>query len=99
MSAFVNRTTAMAPKRPGWRARFGEWLPILVIAPSLAASFVYVFVFSFWTLYISLSDSTLLPSYGFVGLKAYFDLWANQRWHVAYGNLFFFSAFYVVLAL
>jgi glucose/mannose transport system permease protein len=89
----------MAPERPGWRARFGGWLPILVIAPSLVASFVYVFVFTLWTLYISLSDSTLLPSYGFVGLKAYFDLWSNQRWHIAYGNLFFFSAFYVVLAL
>lgn len=89
----------MAPKRPGWRARFGGWLPILVIAPSLVASFVYVFVFTLWTLYISLSNSTLLPSYGFVELKPYFDLWSNQRWHIAYGNLFFFSAFYVVLAL
>ena len=72
---------------------------MLVIAPSMLASFIYVFVFTGWTLYISLSNSTLLPSYGFVGLKPYFELWSNQRWKIAYGNLFFFSAFYVVLAM
>ncbi len=82
---------------------FGEklrrWVPIMVLAPSLIASFVYVFVFSGWTLYISLSDSTLLPTYGFRGLQPYMDLWANRRWGVAYSNLFFFSAFYVAAAM
>ncbi len=75
------------------------WTPRLVIAPSALASFVYVFVFTLWTLYISLSNSTLLPTYQFVGLKPYFELWSNRRWEIAYGNLFVFSAFYVVLAL
>jgi len=98
MSAIADPSSA-PPARPSWRARLGAWTPFLVLAPSLAASFVYVFVFTFWTLYISLSNSTLLPSYGFVGLKPYFDLWSNQRWRIAYGNLFFFSGFYVVLSL
>ena len=97
--AFISRSTGIAPERPGWRARLAEWAPILVIGPSILASFVYVFVFTGWTLYISLSNSTLLPSYGFVGLKPYFELWSNQRWKIAYGNLFFFSAFYVVIAM
>ena len=99
MTLYAKTATALEPARPGWRARLGAWTPFLVIAPSLAASFVYVFVFSGWTLYISMSDSTLLPSYGFVGLQPYFDLWSNARWKIAYGNLFYFSAFYVVLAL
>ena len=30
-----------------------------------------------WTLYISLSNSSLLPTYSFVGLKPYYDLWSN----------------------
>ena len=90
---------ASTPVRRSWRTRLGDWTPALVLVPSLLASFVYVFVFTFWTLYISLSNSTLLPSYGFVGLKPYFDLWSNQRWRIAYGNLFFFSGFYVVLSL
>jgi len=81
---------------PGWRERFSRLLPFLVLAPSLAASFLYVFVFTGWTLYISLSDSSLLPSYGWVGLENYADLWASRRWNVAYRNLFLFSAFYVL---
>ena len=79
--------------------RWSAWTPRLVIAPSAIASFVYVFVFTAWTLYVSMSNSTLLPTYRFVGFKPYFELWSNQRWGIAYGNLFFFSVFYVLLAL
>jgi len=81
---------------PGWGERISRWVPFLVLAPSLAASFLYVFVFTGWTLYISLSDSSLLPSYGWVGLENYADLWASRRWNVAYRNLFLFSGFYVL---
>ncbi len=99
MSSFANRTDSLSPAKPTWRARLGQWTPFLVLTPSLLASFVYVFVFTGWTLYISMSNSSLLPSYDFVGLKPYFELWSNQRWNIAYGNLLFFSAFYVVLTL
>ena len=99
MTLFAKTTTAMEPGAPGWRARAAALTPLLVIAPSLIASFVYVFVFCGWTLYISLSDSSLLPTYGFVGIRPYIELWSNVRWKIAYGNLFFFSGFYVVLSL
>jgi glucose/mannose transport system permease protein len=79
--------------------RLKRWVPILVLAPSIVASFIYVFVFTGWTLYISFSDSTLLPSLGWRGLQNYADLWANRRWGVAYSNLFFFSTFYVLTAM
>src|SRR5271165_6954979 len=84
------------------RSRMGglsSWIPALVIAPSAIASFVYVFVFTAWTLYVSMSNSSLLPTYEFVGLKPYFELWSNQRWQIAYSNLFLFSVFYVILSL
>ncbi|RWC65763.1 MAG: sugar ABC transporter permease [Mesorhizobium sp.] len=74
----------------------GSAMPLLVLGPSLVASFVYVFVFTGWTLYISLSNSSLLPTYGFVGLDNYASLWANRRWNIAYNNLFLFSGFYIV---
>ena len=99
MTLFAKTTTAMEPETPGWRTRLAAWTPFLVIAPSLVASFVYVFVFCGWTLYISMSNSSLLPSYGFVGIQPYIDLWSNLRWKIAYSNLFFFSGFYVVLAM
>ena len=79
-----------------WRDRLADAVPVLVIAPSLAASFVYVVVFVVWTLYISMSNSGLLPSYGFVGLENFVSLWANKRWNQSYSNLLFFSGFYVV---
>src|ERR1700721_2597137 len=83
----------------GFRETLGAWAPRMAIAPGAIASLVYVFGFTLWTLYISVSNSTMLPTYKFVGLKPYFDLWSNQRWKIAYGNLFYFSAFYVVLCL
>lgn len=79
-----------------WRGRLANAVPFLVLAPSLIASFIYVFVFAVWTLYISLSNSSLLPTYGFVGFENYESLWANRRWNVAYTNLFLFSGFYIV---
>jgi len=99
MSNAALRAGAALPQPARWRERLTEWTPRLVLAPSLIASFVYVFLFTFWTLYVSVSNSSLLPTYGFVGLKPYFELWSNQRWAIAYGNLFFFSGIYVVLSL
>ena len=95
----IELTRPNSPPALSWRERIAPAIPFLVLLPSLAASFVYVFVFAGWTLYLSLSNSTLLPSYGFVGLANYHSLWANRRWNIAYTNLFLFSAFYIVGAM
>jgi len=95
----AGRNPASAAPGPTWRERLARISPILILAPSLAASFIYIFVFTIWTLYISLSNSSLLPSYGFVGLDNYASLWSNRRWNIAYSNLFFFSGFYIVGAM
>ena len=92
VSAVPAATTA---ERGSLRAWLSAHTPQLVLAPSLLGTFVYVFLFSAWTLYISMTDSTLLPSYNFIGLDAYVRLWSNHRWQVAYTNLFFFGTFYV----
>jgi glucose/mannose transport system permease protein len=84
---------------PTFRERLGRALPIIVLAPSLLASLIYVFGFALWTFYISLSNSSLLPSYRFVGFGHYATLWANTRWKIAYTNLFLYSGLYVVLAI
>jgi glucose/mannose transport system permease protein len=85
--------------RPPLRDRLGEWLPLALLLPSLLASFIYVFVFTAWTFYISLSDSSLLPSYNLVGFENYVSLWSSRRWNIAYSNLFLFSFFYVLGAM
>jgi glucose/mannose transport system permease protein len=84
---------------PSLRERLQRATPLIVLAPSLIASFIYVFVFTIWTFYISLSNSTLLPTYDFVGFEHYVSIWANQRWIIAYSNLFLFSALYVVFSI
>ena len=90
------RTAATTAPPAGWRVRLGNITPQLILAPSLFCSFVYIFLFSAWTFYISLSNSSLLPSYDFVGFEHYVSLWQNRRWNIAYTNLFFFSILYVL---
>jgi len=92
----MSSTSMAAVHGRSWRERLAAAVPVLVIAPSLAASFLYVIVFAVWTLYISMSNSSLLPSYGFVGLDNFASLWANKRWNQSYTNLFLFSGFYVI---
>jgi glucose/mannose transport system permease protein len=87
-----------SPATP-WRQQLAAWTPVLLVAPSLGASLIYVFGFTLWTLWISLSSSTLLPQYDFAGLKAYVELWSSQRWQIAYGNLLTFSVLYVAAAM
>ena len=81
------------------RERLTGMLPQLVLAPSLLATFVYVFVFCGWTVWISLSNSTLMPDYTLSGFHHYAELWTNRRWSIAYTNLFLFSSLYVIGAM
>jgi glucose/mannose transport system permease protein len=78
------------------RNRLTAVLPQLVLAPSLVATFIYVFVFCGWTVWISLSNSSLLPDYTIVGFHHYAELWSNHRWNIAYTNLFLFGSLYVI---
>lgn len=87
--------TSPTPNRP-FRERFSSIVPQLVLAPSLVATLVYVFLFGVWTIWISVSNSGDLPDYSFAGFQHYGELWVNLRWRIAYTNLFLFSALYVI---
>jgi len=99
LSSLPRAAPAAALPREPLRDRIARLMPQIVIAPSLLASFVYVFLFCAWTLYLSVSDSTLLPDFSFGGVKHYLALWQNRRWSIAYTNLFLFGSFYVTGAL
>lgn len=73
--------------------------PQLVLIPTLFAAFMYVVVFSLWTLWISVSQSTLLPNMAYGGFGEYTALWKSKRWVVSYQNLFLFGTFYVLGSL
>ncbi|MES2434902.1 MAG: sugar ABC transporter permease [Pseudomonadota bacterium] len=75
--------------------RFANWLPRLVLTPSLLIVLVAVYLFIAWTGWISLSSSKIVPKYDFVGLEQYFRLWSTPRWHTAVANLFIFSTLFL----
>jgi len=96
--ASIAQDHIIAPPRP-FSERLGSFLPQFLLVPSFIASFFYVFIFTAWTLYISLSNSTLLPAYKYAGFVQYVNLWKNARWNIAFSNLFLFSSLYVLGAL
>ncbi|EYD77229.1 ABC transporter permease protein [Rubellimicrobium mesophilum DSM 19309] len=82
-----------------WRNRLAAWTPRLVLLPTILASVLYVLIFTLWTLWISVSNSTLLPNLTYGGFKHYVALWNHQRWTIAYTNLFVFGSLYVLGSL
>lgn len=52
-----------------------------------------------WTIWISLTNSRMLPNNNFVGLRQYESLFGNERWVVSVGNLALFGTMFVALAL
>jgi glucose/mannose transport system permease protein len=86
--------TAMGPRSV--RRILERWTPRLVVAPSFAASLVFVYGFIAWTFYISFTNSGVLPDYGFAGLVQYERLWNTPRWYVALSNLFIFSTLFIL---
>lgn len=79
--------------------RLADWLPRLVMAPSLLVVLVGVYLFIAWTGWISLSSSKMVPRYDFVGLEQYYRLWATPRWHTAVANLFIFSSLFLIVTI
>lgn len=72
-----------------------SWLPKLVIAPSFLLSFLFIYGLIAWNGYLSLSSSHLLPNYDYVGFQNYFDLFDNDRFHVALKNMVIFGVLFI----
>ena len=80
-----------------------EWMekqmPKLVLAPSFAASLIFVYGFIGWTAWVSLTKSKLLPRYDIVGPIQYQRLFDSPRWDVALSNLFVFGFLFIVISM
>jgi glucose/mannose transport system permease protein len=64
----------------------------------LGAGLLYVVGFTLWTTCISLTSSTLLPNYSFVGFQNYSRLLQSRVWRVAYFNLFVYGLAFICAA-
>ena len=76
-----------------------DWLPRLVLSPSIAAMAVFVYGFIVFTIYLSFTNSKMLPSYDLVGFENYARLFGLSAWTTALWNLLIFASLYIVICI
>ena len=84
--------------RGGGREWLRDALPKLVLSPSFAIVLVFVYGFILFTLYLSFTDSKILPSFGWVGWQNYERLFGLRAWNIAVTNLLIFGSLYIVIS-
>jgi len=72
---------------------------LLALAPAFAVLVVVYIGATGWTIWISLTNSRMLPSSVFVGLRQYEQLFANERWQVSVHNLIIFGLLFILASL
>src|SRR4029079_5932942 len=82
---------------PSTRNYLQELLPRIVLAPSFAATIIFVYGFILFTAYLSFTDSKMLPSFGWDGLENYSKLCALPHWWRAFSNLAIFGSLYIIV--
>ncbi len=80
-----------------FKTRLQNWLPKIVLAPSLAMVLVFVYGFILFSVYLSFTDSRILPSYGLVGWENYSKLWRLSHWETSITNMGIFAGLYIVI--
>ena len=86
-----------ASPRPGTRSRLQDWLPRLVLSPSLAMVLVFVYGFIIFTAIVSMTSSKMLPTFDFIGLGNYVRLFGLSAWTTALKNLAIFASLYILI--
>ncbi len=84
-------------RRSGSVDRFRDALPKLVLSPTIAIVAIFVYGFIFFTLYLSFTDSRILPSFGWVGWQNYTNLFRIRAWDTAVTNLIIFGGLYITI--
>ncbi len=85
--------------RADFKTRLQNVLPKLVLSPSVALVMVFVYGFIIFTIYLSFTDSRILPSFGFVGWENYDKLFRLRHWSIAVTNLAIFGVLYISISI
>ncbi|MEO0989419.1 MAG: sugar ABC transporter permease [Pseudomonadota bacterium] len=88
-----------------FRTRLQTWLPKLVLSPSLAMIFVFVYGFILFTVYVSFTNSRILPfvgpdgqpTYDLIGFENYEKLFRLSHWEISLTNMAVFAGLYIVI--
>lgn len=82
------------PSQLGWKISAN-----IALAPGFLVLAVVYLGSSAWTVWISLTNSRMLPNSNFVGLRQYETLFANDRWLTSISNLVIFGLLFVGVTL
>ena len=74
-------------------------LPKLLLSPSVLLVLVCVYGYIMFTIYLSFTSSTLMPSYEWAGTASYQRLFAQENWRIALSNLWVFAILYIGVAV
>jgi glucose/mannose transport system permease protein len=74
-------------------------LPKLLLSPSVLLVLVCVYGYIMFTIYLSFTSSTLMPSYEWAGTASYQRLFAQENWRIALSNLWVFASLYIGMAV
>ena len=75
------------------------YLPKLLFSPSVFLVLVCVYGYIMFTVYLSFTDSTMLPSFEWAGTASYSRLLGLENWQVSLRNLAVFASLYIVIAM
>ncbi|NDZ17444.1 ABC transporter permease [Variovorax sp. WS11] len=74
-------------------------LPKLLFSPSVFLVLVCVYGYIMFTIYLSFTTSTMLPTYDWAGTANYTRLLGLDNWQVSLANLATFASLYIVIAM
>jgi glucose/mannose transport system permease protein len=74
-------------------------LPKLLLSPSALLVLVCVYGYIMFTVYLSFTTSTMLPSAEWAGTANYQRLLGLENWEVSLRNLAIFASLYIVVAM
>lgn len=88
-----------------FKTRLQNWLPKIVLSPSLAMMLIFVYGFILFTVYVSFTDSRILPfvdksgqpTYELIGFSNYEKLFRLSHWEISLTNMAVFAALYIVI--
>lgn len=78
-----------------WRITKDDLVARTVLLPTVLLTMVFVYGFIIFTIYISFTDSKLMPSFGWIGLTNYIKLFKLDHWHIALKNMAIFGVLYI----
>ena len=88
-----------------FKTRLQNWIPKLVLSPTLALVLVFVYGFILFTVYVSFTDSRILPfvnkdgqrTFELIGFENYEKLFRLSHWDISISNMFVFASLYIVI--